>query len=76
MAAAQFKKLSDRKLKDRIISALEYLAQSPLLGKALQAEFRGYYSYRVGDYRIVYYFSKEEKYIGIARIEHRREVYR
>lgn len=75
-ASGQFQKLKDKKLKERIALALEYIATDPLIGKPLQAEFKGCYSYRIGDYRAIYSFSKTEKYIGIIRIDHRREVYR
>lgn len=75
-ASEQFKKLKDKKLKERIASALEYIAKEPFRGKPLQAELKGCYSYRVGDYRVIYTFSKEKKYVGIIRLSHRREVYR
>ncbi|MDO8662677.1 MAG: type II toxin-antitoxin system RelE/ParE family toxin [Candidatus Omnitrophota bacterium] len=75
-ASGQFQKLKDKKLKGRITSTLEYIASEPLMGKPLQAEFKGCYSYRVSDYRVIYAFSKAEKSIGIIRIDHRREVYR
>jgi mRNA interferase RelE/StbE len=76
IASIQFRKLRDKKLQERIATALEYIAKEPLVGKALQAEFKGYYSYRVGDYRLIYKFSKEKQCIGVVRIDHRREVYR
>ena len=75
-ASAQFLKLKDKKLKERVASALEYIANDPLVGKPLQAEFKGCYSHRIGDYRVIYSFSRAEKHIGIIRIDHRREVYR
>lgn len=75
-ASTQFERLKDKKLKERIISALEYIAKEPSVGKPLQAEFKGYYSYRIGDYRIVYGLGSNKKHIGIIRIAHRREVYR
>ena len=75
-AAGQFRKLKDRKLRERIASALEHVAGKPLTGKPLQAELKGCYSYRVGDYRLLYSFDKKRKYIGVIRIDHRREVYR
>jgi len=75
-ASGQFQKLKDKKLKERVASALEYIASVPFIGKPLQAEFKGCYSYRIGDYRVIYSFSKTAKYIGIIRIDHRREVYR
>jgi len=76
VASDQFKKLKDNKLKERIASALEYIAQEPLFGKPLQGELKGCYSCRVGDYRVVYDFSKKNRSIGIIRNDHRREVYR
>ncbi len=75
-ASGQFQRLKEKKLKERIASALEYITSDPLVGKPLQVEFKGCYSYRIGDFRVVYSFSKTEKYIGIIRIDHRREVYR
>jgi len=75
-ASSQFQKLKDKKLKERIAAALEYIATNPIIGKPLQAEFKGCYSYRIGDYRVIYAFSKTEKYLDIIRVAHRREVYR
>lgn len=75
-ASSQFQKLKDKRLKERIVAALEYIATDPFIGKPLQAELKGYYSYRIGDYRAIYTFSKSEKYLDIVRIDHRREVYR
>jgi len=75
-AAKHFYKLRNNELKERIISALEYIAKEPLVGKPLQAEFKGCYSYRLGDYRIIYAFYKDKKHVNIIRIEHRKEVYR
>lgn len=75
-AAKQFQKLKDKKPKERIASALEFIAKEPLIGKPLQAEFKGCYSYRIGDHRVIYAFSKNKKYVGIIRIEHRKDAYR
>jgi addiction module RelE/StbE family toxin len=75
-ASKQFQKLRGEKLKERIAAALEYISKEPLIGKPLQGEFKGCYSYRVGDYRIVYVFKKEEKCMGIMKVENRKDVYR
>ncbi|MFA5099858.1 MAG: type II toxin-antitoxin system RelE/ParE family toxin [Candidatus Omnitrophota bacterium] len=75
-AEGQFKKLKDAKLKERIASALEYISDEPFIGKPLQGEFKGNYSYRIGDYRIIYVFVKEKSALTIVRIEHRKDVYR
>jgi mRNA interferase RelE/StbE len=37
---------------------------------------RGDYRVRVGDYRVVYAVDDEERVVIVARIAHRREVYR
>lgn len=75
-ASSQFEKLKNKELKERIARTLEYIASDPMVGKPLQAEFKGCYSYRIGDYRVIYAFSKSEKYLDVIRIDHRREVYR
>ncbi len=75
-AAKQIGKIRDRKLKERIAVGLEYLASDPAVGKPLKAEFKGFCSYRIGDYRIVYNFSREKNVVRIFKVEHRREVYR
>jgi len=64
-------------LKTRIANALyNVLAPNPFLGKALKADLKGMYSYRVGDYRIIYSIVKHELIIQIIKVSHRREVYR
>ena len=72
----EYDKLKSTRLKERITSSLQLLAQKPFKGKPLQAYLKGLYSLRVGDYRIVYKVLKEKKYIVIFKIGHRKEVYR
>ena len=61
-------------LKDRLRQAILDIVQEPLLGKPLKGELAGSYSYRVGDWRVIYSFDKEFVYVEVIR--HRREVYR
>jgi len=64
-------------LKARIANVLyNILSPNPFLGKALKADLKGKYSYRVGDYRIIYSIVKRELIIQIIKVSHRREVYR
>lgn len=64
-------------IKPRIANALyNILAPNPFLGKALKADLKGLYSYRVGDYRIIYGIVKHELIIQVIKVSHRREVYR
>ena len=54
----------------------DVLAKDPFLGKALKADLKGLYSYRMGDYRIIYSIVKHRLVIQIIKVMHRREVYR
>jgi mRNA interferase RelE/StbE len=47
-----------------------------LLGKALAGSFKGYWRYRVGDYRIICEIKNRELLILVIEVGHRREVYR
>ena len=46
-----------------------------LFGKALTGKLSGYWSYRVGDYRLVADFQDENLIILVLNVGHRREVY-
>jgi mRNA interferase RelE/StbE len=43
--------------------------------KQLKGDLAGYYRYRFGDYRVVYYIDEEQKQVVVTIIAHRREVY-
>ena len=66
----------DRKLYSRLINAIESLAEDPKQGKALKHSLKGYFSYRVGTYRIIYSFKQKKLLITIIDVGHRREIYR
>ena len=59
----------------RIIAVIPTLAENPYLGKKLEGELRGLYSYRVWPYRIIYKPYKEILVVVIIRIGHRQGVY-
>lgn len=63
-------------IQNYIANALETLSANPLAGKALKAELKGLYSYRVGDYRIIYSVLRQKLIIQVIKVMHRREVYR
>ena len=66
----------DKKLKARLQQALEKLASRPELGKTLIGELKGKFSYRVGNYRVIYRVFHDDMKIVILTIGHRREVYK
>jgi mRNA interferase RelE/StbE len=60
---------------ERAQRGLERLAENPRLGKPLQGELRPFWSYRVGDYRVVYDIRNRELVVLVVLLGHRREVY-
>ena len=65
------------KAKSRVFEVLSsVLSEDPFSGKALKAELKGLYSYRVGDYRIIYSIIRHELIVQVLKVMHRREAYR
>jgi mRNA interferase RelE/StbE len=60
----------------RIVAAITKLANDPQRGKRLRGALKDYWSYRVGDYRVIYFIRERKIQIEIIRIAHRREVYK
>lgn len=77
-ARDQLKKL-DRQMAERIARYLNervITAENPRqLGLALQGRLRGYWRYRVGDYRILCDIQDEVVIVLVLAIGHRRDVY-
>jgi len=75
-ARKQIEKLPEN-IKPRIEDILtNILPVDPFIGKSLKADYEGLYSYRVGDYRIIYEIIKHQLVIHIIKVAHRRDVYR
>lgn len=76
IAKKQIEALPDN-IRSKVITVLaEVLAKNPFIGKALKAELKGLYSYRIGDYRIIYDVVRHELLIQVIKVMHRREAYR
>lgn len=73
-ADSQARKLNPE-VKKAAREALRELAENPYLGKELQRELSGFWSYRFLRYRIVYQADPEEKVIIVWAIGHRRDIY-
>ena len=65
----------DLRYKPRILAALASLSADPFIGKKLEGEHKGEWSYQVWPYRILYKINKFELIILIIRIGHRQGVY-
>jgi len=74
-AVQAFRRLRGR-VRDRIESAIDGLAAEPRPHGAVKLAGRDDFRIRVGDYRIVYAVDDTERLVLVARIAHRREVYR
>jgi mRNA interferase RelE/StbE len=61
----------------RILDKIENeLAKNPGKDKELTGELKGLYSYRIGDYRVIYTILQKRETILILRIGHRKEIYK
>jgi mRNA interferase RelE/StbE len=66
----------NRRLFTGIIRALDAISENPYCAKPLVGNLAGYYSYRVGDYRILFEIEKKDLLVYVEKIEHRARVYR
>lgn len=66
---------SDMKLRIQSMIELKLKENPSLYGKPLRANLTGYYSLRVGDYRIIYEIRESLKQVLIIAIKHRNKVY-
>lgn len=73
-AARRLAKL-DKAVKDRIRRAIVRLSEHPELGKRLTGLLSDRWSYRVGDWRILYKVKKNELVILVLTVGYRRDVY-
>lgn len=76
--AQEFFEDSSASLQRRLDRCFEWLKVDPRSHpniKPLKGELAGYYRYRVGDYRVVYYIDDEHKQVVVTIIAHRRDVY-
>ncbi|MBI5787757.1 MAG: type II toxin-antitoxin system RelE/ParE family toxin [Candidatus Schekmanbacteria bacterium] len=71
----------DKILREKLISKIvwlsihpEVLGQCPLSG--LPPELKGLCKYRIGDYRIIYKVSHNDKIIKVYAVKHRSQVYK
>ena len=67
----------DRHLVNRIFPAIESLAQNPRPVNCRKLSgVQNRWRIRVGDYRVIYQISDEEKLVDTVAVRHRRDAYR
>ena len=67
----------DISVAEKILDKVQhYLVQDPIhLGKSLTGNYKGYYRYRYGNYRVLYKVLLQDKTIRVYSVKHRKEVY-
>jgi mRNA interferase RelE/StbE len=73
-AGKAIKKL-DPTVRKRVRAAIDALREDPHRGKPLQLTLKGLYSWRTGDWRIVYRLDGRRIRVIHVTLGHRREVY-
>ena len=76
-AERQFKKIkvTNRSLTKKIEKAFDILSQNPFRGKFLTGELKGYHSYRIGNFRIIYEIIHKQIIVLILKIDKKGSVY-
>lgn len=64
----------DKSLQERIDKSVKKILEKPGLGKPLKRELAGYFSERVGGYRIIYRY--DENFVYLERCRKRDRGYR
>jgi len=62
----------DPNVRNRIIETIDEIVRNPYAGKKLD----NFYSWRIGDYRIIYTIDKERRAVVLLWVGHRRSIYR
>ncbi len=65
----------DKVVKERVGRAIVRLSEHPELGKRLTGILNDRWSYRVGDWQILYKVKKNELLILVLTVGHRSDVY-
>lgn len=69
-----FKRI-DTSLIKRIAEKIEsQLLNDPYKGKQLKGEYKGFWSFRIGNYRVVYKIVQKD--VVIMSVEHRKKAYK
>lgn len=68
----------DRTIAKNIVEKVKnYLVKDPVkLGTSLKGNLKGFYRYRIGEYRIIYVIDHEEKKIIVLNVNHRKRIYK
>jgi len=60
----------------RILRTVKLLSDAPYIGKSLRGQLGGYYSLRVGDFRIIYTVDESSRRVILYSAGHRARIYK
>lgn len=66
----------DKPARERLVAAIDQLAENPHVGKLLKGDFSGLRRLRVGAFRIIYEINEGEVLVLILRVAQRKNAYR
>jgi len=66
-------KALDKEIQVRIVREVDILKTNPYAGKPLRGEWKGAYSLRLGDYRILYQIKGNKVFLLV--VGHRKRIY-
>ena len=75
-AKSQIGALPTQKIRDQVESAVLRIAENPGIGKRLQGDLKELWSYRTGNYRIIYQVFHSEVRVLIIALGDRRDIYK
>lgn len=58
------------------MQGLDRISDDPYRAKPLYGILKGYHSYRIREYRIIFDIVKKKYLLHVEKIEHRKNVYR
>lgn len=74
-AAKDLRKI-DATARQRLVIAIDGLAENPYRGTTLKGSLTGLRRIRVGTYRVIYEIKDGELIVLVVRVRHRRQAYR
>ncbi|MCK4391508.1 type II toxin-antitoxin system RelE/ParE family toxin [Candidatus Bipolaricaulota bacterium] len=68
----------DKPVVQRVLKKLKWLAENfeDLTPETLSGELKGLFKLRVGSYRVIYSFNREERVIIVHLMSHRSDIYK
>lgn len=70
----EFDKLT-KNVKERILEALEKIAETPYTGTKLRGKLEGLWRWRIGKFRIIYLIDEKEKTVVFLDVGLRKAIY-